>query len=83
MSEVIRIWRAGCIVQILLAIEYGAHVPALTASLEYFKYVSSTELPTQFMEAELDYFGAHAYDLKSENAMDVKKGSHHYEWKKP
>ncbi|CAF0780561.1 unnamed protein product [Adineta steineri] len=129
MSEVIRIWRAGCIVQsdyiadllqplyleneksndepitnilllkpvaadiekyypalkrvVLLAIEYGAHVPALTASLEYFKYVSSTDLPTQFMEAELDYFGAHSYDLKSEHAMNIKKGPHHYEWKKP
>jgi len=35
------------------------------------------------MEAQLDYFGAHAYDLKSEHAMDIKKGPHHYEWKKP
>ncbi|CAF1302027.1 unnamed protein product [Rotaria sordida] len=129
MSEIIRIWRAGSIVQsdyisdllqplylngeksddeplinilllkpiaaeiekyfsklkriVLIGIEHGAHVPALSASLEYFKYVSSADLPTVFMEAELDYFGAHAYDLKSENAMDVKKGSHHYEWKKP
>ena len=129
MSEIIRIWRAGCIVQsdyiadllqplyfahekshdepfnnillkqpfaaevekyypklkrvILIAIEYGASIPALTASLEYFKYVSSTELPTKFMEAELDYFGAHAYDMKNEHAMDIKKGPHHYEWKKP
>jgi 6-phosphogluconate dehydrogenase len=129
MSEVIRIWRSGCIVQsdyiadllqplyldneksndeplnnilllkpvaadiekyysklkhvVLIAIEYGAYVPALSASLEYFKYVSSTELPTNFMEAELDYFGAHAYDRKNEHAMDIKKGPHHYEWKKP
>ena len=128
MSEIIRIWRAGCIVRsdyisdllqplyldaeksndepfnnillftpvaadvekyypklkriVLIALEYGAHVPALSASLEYFKYVSSTDLPTKFMEAELDYFGAHAYDLKSEHAMDIKKGPHHYEWKK-
>ncbi|UJR37739.1 hypothetical protein I4U23_030434 [Adineta vaga] len=127
MSEVIRIWRAGCIVQsdyiadllqplyaaheksndepfsnilllkpiaadiekyypklkrvVLLAIEYGAHVPALVASLEYFKYMSSTDLPTTFMEAQLDFFGAHSYDLKSEHAMNIKKGPHHYEWK--
>lgn len=26
------------------------------------------------MEAELDYFGAHSYDLKSEGAGEVKKG---------
>jgi 6-phosphogluconate dehydrogenase len=129
MSEVIRIWRAGCIVQsdyiadllqpiyldaekshdeplsnillskpfaadiekyylklkrvVLIGIEHGAHVPALSASLEYFKYISSIDLPTKFMEAELDYFGAHAYDLKSEHAMDIKKGPHHYEWKEP
>jgi 6-phosphogluconate dehydrogenase len=119
MSEIIRIWRAGCIVQsdyiadllqplyldaekskdeplsnilllkpvaadiekyysklkrvFLIAIEYGAHVPALTASLEYLKYVNSTDLPTKFMETELGYFGVHG--------MDIKKGLHHYEWK--
>lgn len=129
MSEVIRIWRAGSIVQsdyisdllqplyfdheksndeplsnillcksiaaeiekyysklkriVLVAIEYGAHVPVLTASLEYYKYMSNTELPTTFMEAELDYFGGHSYDLKSEHAMEIKKGPHHYEWKEP
>lgn len=129
MSEVIRIWRAGTIVQsdyildllqplylnaektddepltnilltkpvavdiqkyyyklkqvVLLAIQYGAHIPALSASLEYFKYVSSTDLPTTFMEAELDYFGAHSYDLKNEHSMKVKKGAHHFEWKEP
>ena len=128
MSEVIRIWRHGCIIQsdfiadllqpifaneeksrdeplenillsktvaaeiekyysslktvVLTAIEHGAHVPALSATLEYFKYMSSADLPTQFMEAQLDYFGAHAYDLKSEHAMEIKKGAHHYEWKK-
>lgn len=27
-----------------------------------------------FMEAQLDYFGAHSYDLKSEGAGEVKKG---------
>lgn len=26
------------------------------------------------MEAELDYFGAHSYDLKAEGDGDVKKG---------
>lgn len=129
MSEIIRIWRRGCIIQsdfianllqpifvehekfhdeplknllltkiiateiekyylklkrvVLTSIEYGANVPALTATLEYLKYMSGTDLPTNFMEAELDYFGAHSYDLKCENAMEIKKGIHHYEWKKP
>lgn len=49
--------------------------PALSASLEYFKYCAGKHLPSQFMEAELDYFGAHSYDLKSEGDGEVKKGT--------
>lgn len=49
--------------------------PALSASLEYLKYCAGKHLPSQFMEAELDYFGAHSYDLKSEGDGEVKKGT--------
>ena len=49
--------------------------PALSASLEYVKYCGGKHLPSQFMEAELDYFGAHSYDLKSEGDGEVKKGT--------
>ncbi|KAI9069003.1 6-phosphogluconate dehydrogenase C-terminal domain-like protein [Trametes sanguinea] len=62
-------------------LEWNAHIPTLSASLEYFKYCGGKHLPSQFMEAELDYFGAHNYDLKSEGDGEVKKGEHHYEWK--
>ncbi|OSC97386.1 6-phosphogluconate dehydrogenase decarboxylating [Trametes coccinea BRFM310] len=62
-------------------LEWNAHIPTLSASLEYFKYCGGKHLPSQFMEAELDYFGAHSYDLKSEGEGEVKKGKHHYEWK--
>ncbi|RPD53017.1 6-phosphogluconate dehydrogenase decarboxylating [Lentinus tigrinus ALCF2SS1-6] len=62
-------------------LEWNAHMPALSASLEYFKYCGGKHLPSQFMEAELDYFGAHSYDLKSEGDGEVKKGKHHFEWK--
>ncbi|TFK87130.1 hypothetical protein K466DRAFT_599743 [Polyporus arcularius HHB13444] len=41
------------------ALEWNAHIPALSASLEYFKYCAGKHLPSQFMEAELDYFGAY------------------------
>lgn len=47
---------------------------ALSASLEYFKYCAGKNLPTMLMEAQLDYFGAHAYDLKSEDTGKVKRG---------
>jgi 6-phosphogluconate dehydrogenase len=63
------------------AIQANAPIPSLSASLEYCKYMGSTDLPTQFMEAELDYFGAHMFELKSENEEDAQKGKHHFEWK--
>ncbi|KAI0349982.1 6-phosphogluconate dehydrogenase decarboxylating [Trametes cingulata] len=62
-------------------LEWNAHIPTMSASLEYFKYCAGKHLPSQFMEAELDYFGAHNYDLKSEGDGEVKKGKHHHEWK--
>jgi 6-phosphogluconate dehydrogenase len=66
---------------VLQAVEADAHVPALSSTLEYVKYISSTDLPTQFMEAELDYFGEHMFDLVDEDNLDAKKGMHHHEWK--
>ncbi|KAF8537782.1 6-phosphogluconate dehydrogenase [Trichophaea hybrida] len=56
-------------------------VPSLSASMEYLKYCGARQLPTQFMETQLDCFGAHAFDRKCEGPGDVKKGSHHHEWK--
>jgi 6-phosphogluconate dehydrogenase len=58
---------------ILKAVESDVNVPSLSATLEWIKYIGRKELPTQFMEAELDLFGAHSFDLKSENAEGVKK----------
>ncbi|TFY51295.1 hypothetical protein EVJ58_g10644 [Rhodofomes roseus] len=67
---------------VALGLEWNAHIPALSASLEYyFKYCAGKHLPSQFMEAEMDYFGAHSYDLKSEGPGEVQKGKHHFEWK--
>lgn len=37
--------------------EADAVIPCLSASLAYFRFSGSIDLPTQFMEAELDYFG--------------------------
>ncbi|KAK5464989.1 hypothetical protein LTS15_001552 [Exophiala xenobiotica] len=66
---------------VLKSIEADANVPSLSATLEYYKYSSSTELPTQFMEAELDYFGSHNYEKWEEGPGKPVKGPHHYEWK--
>ncbi|KAI1074208.1 6-phosphogluconate dehydrogenase, decarboxylating [Whalleya microplaca] len=68
----------------LKAIEWDNYVPALSASLEYLKYVGGEMLATQFMEGEMDFFGAHAYDrpnVRGEDPGNPSKGAHHYEWR--
>lgn len=59
---------------VLTALEKDAHVPCLSATLEYLKYIGSTDLPTSFMQAQLDAFGAHGYDLKVEPVRPLAKG---------
>jgi 6-phosphogluconate dehydrogenase len=125
-SEVLQIWRAGCIIQadyiasllepifaefrtkdtmnllfqekiasdlkkgqpalkrVVVQAVLGDHVvPAMSASLEYIKYQTGLELPTQFYEAELDYFGKHMYDKKGEDPEGAPTtGKYHFEWKK-
>jgi 6-phosphogluconate dehydrogenase len=38
-------------------VQENAVVPSMSATLEWLKYMGNLELPTQFYEAELDYFG--------------------------
>lgn len=45
-------------------VETDQVVPALSASLEYFKIVTGTDLPASSYEVELDYFGHHMFDKK-------------------
>jgi 6-phosphogluconate dehydrogenase len=65
---------------VIRAMEVDLNVPALSASLEYIKYSAATDLPTSFMEAELDYFGEHMFDLKSAEPGKPITGKHHFEW---
>ena len=67
---------------VLQATEADHVVPALSATLEYLKYQTNTDLPTSFYEAQLDYFGKHMYDKKGEDeAGRPETGKWHYEWK--
>lgn len=70
---------------VLSGVERDAYIPTLSASLEWIKYIGASVLPTMFMEAQLDYFGAHAFERWDSEAGvrggSVKKGSEHYEWK--
>jgi 6-phosphogluconate dehydrogenase len=114
IEQVVRIWRAGCIIKsdyitdlfehhyasspdrqplceegisgeikrcwpslkhvVFKGLEADAHLPCLGATLEYLKYSSSMDLPTSFMEAQLDAFGAHGFELKDEKIGDMSKG---------
>ncbi|KAL4796836.1 nucleoside phosphorylase domain-containing protein [Aspergillus venezuelensis] len=48
---------------VIAAIDSDHYIPAISATLEYLKYEGGTNLPTKFMEAQMDFFGAHGYNL--------------------
>ncbi|KAK5110654.1 hypothetical protein LTR62_005694 [Meristemomyces frigidus] len=67
---------------VLKSVEADAVVPALSATLEYLKVMTSTALPTNFYEAQLDYFGKHMYDKKGDDEQGLPtEGKWHWEWK--
>ncbi|KAF4451305.1 hypothetical protein F53441_5726 [Fusarium austroafricanum] len=66
---------------VIAGLEADMVIPAISQSLEYYKYSTSVDLPTQLTEAELDYFGNHKFDLKEEHRGEPTKGKHHFEWK--
>ena len=65
------------------AVEHDAIVPSMSATLEWLKYSTGTELPTQFYEAQLDFFGKHMFDVKGEETGKAVTGVHHFEWRAP
>ena len=65
------------------AVENDAIVPSMSATLEWLKYSTGTELPTQFYEAQLDFFGKHMFDVKGEETGRAVTGVHHFEWRAP
>lgn len=44
-----------------LAIKCSLPVPAFSASLAYFRMITSKELPLNLIQAQRDYFGSHTY----------------------
>ena len=63
-------WR----VAVSAAIEFGIAVPAFSASLAYFDSYRSARLPSNLLQAQRDFFGAHTYER-----ID-KPGVFHTEW---
>lgn len=56
------------------AIDLGISVPALSSALMYFDSYRGARLPANLIQAQRDYFGAHAY-----RRID-RKGTFHTEW---
>src|SRR5256886_6771616 len=44
------------------AVEYGVAAPAFSASLAYFDSYRSERLPSNLLQAQRDFFGAHTYE---------------------
>ena len=56
------------------AVEIGIPVPCLMASLGYLESLRSASLPTNLIQAQRDFFGAHGYER-----VDVE-GAFHSKW---
>lgn len=52
----------------------GIAAPAYTASLSYFDAFRSARMPSNLIQAQRDYFGAHTYELIG------KEGTFHTQW---
>src|SRR5499427_346078 len=66
-------WR----VAVSTAIDFGVAVPAFSASLAYFDSYRSARLPSNLLQAQRDFFGAHTYER-----ID-KPGVFHTDWLEP
>src|SRR5438874_333802 len=63
-------WR----IAVATAVEQGVAVPAFSASLAYFDSYRSARLPSNLLQAQRDFFGAHTYERVD------KPGVFHTEW---
>src|ERR1700737_501030 len=63
-------WR----IAVAAAVEYGVAAPAFSASLAYFDSYRSARLPSNLLQAQRDFFGAHTYERVD------KPGVFHTEW---
>jgi len=61
---------------IVKAITAGISIPAYCATLSYFDALRSEHMPSNLIQAQRDYFGAHTYELIG------KEGSFHTDWNK-
>lgn len=57
-----------------IAVEHGIAIPAYSSSLSYFDTLRSATMPSNLIQAQRDFFGAHTYELVG------KEGVFHTQW---
>ena len=56
------------------AVATGISLPAYAAALSYFDNLRNQSMPSNLIQAQRDYFGAHTYELIG------KEGVFHTQW---
>src|SRR2546423_4005073 len=73
-SDIIKNTQDNWRIAVGAAVEQGVAVPAFSASLAYFDSYRSARLPSNLLQAQRDFFGAHTYERVD------KPGVFHTEW---
>ena len=73
-TDIIRNTQDNWRVAVSTAIEHGVATPAFSASLAYFDSYRSERLPSNLLQAQRDFFGAHTYERVD------RPGVFHTEW---
>src|SRR5947209_7526977 len=73
-TDIIRDTQDNWRIAVSTAIEHGVATPAFSASLAYFDSYRSERLPSNLLQAQRDFFGAHTYER-----LD-RPGVFHTEW---
>lgn len=74
VADIIKETQAGIRTVVSSAISAGIALPTYAASLSYFDAFRSASMPSNLIQAQRDYFGAHTYER-----ID-KEGFFHTEW---
>ncbi|UBM58353.1 NADP-dependent phosphogluconate dehydrogenase [Marinilongibacter aquaticus] len=56
------------------AMQFGFSLPVFASALNYYQSMHDGRMPTNLIQAQRDYFGAHTYELKGE------EGTYHSKW---
>ena len=74
IAETMRTRQGGLRAAVVAAIEHGIPAAALMNALAYFDAFRTARLPTNLIQAQRDFFGAHTYERIDE------KGTFHTKW---